>query len=340
MQSGACPLRAAGDYAVGGDDVASWRTDLAIERHEDALGGAKSVPGVRHTESQEGGLRISEVVVESLEGAKAVGKPVGRYITFESRALRRHDREHSAAVGKRLSGELAELFPEDHGPLGEALVVGLGNWQATPDALGPQVVQRLLVTRHLQKVVPHDVQRHMRPVAAIAPGVLGLTGIETGEVVRAIVDRVEPRFVIAVDALAARDVERIASTIQISDTGIQPGSGVGNHRTALNRETLGVPVIAIGVPTVVHAVTIARDTVKKLIAELKGEMQFYEILDELYDKHKEALIAQVLGESVGDLMVTPKEIDAQIEDLSRLIAGALNTSLQPGIDIGEFGLYS
>ncbi|MDA8344013.1 MAG: GPR endopeptidase [Thermaerobacter sp.] len=320
--------------------MASWRTDLAIERHEDALGTAKSVPGVRHSESSEGGLKISQVVVESSEGAKAVGKPIGRYITFESRELRRHDREHSAAVGKRLSRELAELFPAEGGQLGEALVVGLGNWQATPDALGPQVVQRLLVTRHLQKVVPSDVQRHMRSVAAIAPGVLGLTGIETGDVVRAIVDQVEPRFVIAVDALAARDVERIASTIQIGDTGIQPGSGVGNHRAALNQETLGVPVIAIGVPTVVHAVTIARDTVKRLIAELKGEMQFYEILDELYDKHKEALIAQVLGEFVGDLMVTPKEIDAQIEDLSRLIAGALNTSLQPGIDIGEFGLYS
>jgi spore protease len=320
--------------------VASYRTDLAIERHEDALGSSKGIPGVRHRETMEDGLKVSEVVVETPEGAKAVEKPIGRYITFESRKLRRHDREHSAAVGKRLSESLAELFPREGGKLGEALVVGLGNWQATPDALGPQVVQRLLVTRHLKKVVPADVQRHMRPVAAMAPGVLGLTGIETGDVVRAIVEQVRPDFVVAVDALAARNVERIASTIQISDTGIQPGSGVGNHRAALTRETLGVPVIAVGVPTVVHAVTIARDTLQKLVAELKDEMQFYEILDELYDKHKEALIAQVLGESVGDLMVTPKEIDAQIEDLSRLIAGALNVSLQPGIDIGEFGLYS
>ncbi len=320
--------------------MASYRTDLAIERHDDARGAAESIPGVRRTESREGDLSVTEVVVETPEGAKAVGKPIGRYITFESRALRRHDREHSQAVGKRLSRELADLFPAREKALGEALVVGLGNWQATPDALGPQVVQRLLVTRHLKKVVPADVQRHMRPVAAVAPGVLGLTGIETGDIVRAIVEQVQPSFVVAVDALAARSVERIASTIQIADTGIQPGSGVGNHRTALNRESLGVPVIAIGVPTVVHAVTIARDTVEKLIAELKDEVQFYEILDELYDKHKDALFAQVLGESVGDLMVTPKEIDAQIEDLSRLIAGALNTSLQPGIEIGEFGLYS
>lgn len=320
--------------------MANLRTDLAIERHEDAAGAAKHVAGVRHRETTEESLKITDVVVETEEGARAVGKPIGRYITFESRLLRHHDREHSAKVGKRLSEELLNLFPGEGGALGEVLVVGLGNWQATPDALGPHVVERLLVTRHLQKVVPPDVQRHMRPVAAVAPGVLGLTGIETGEVVRAIVDRVRPRFVIAVDALAARSVERIASTIQVSDTGIQPGSGVGNHRSALSEESLGVPVIAIGVPTVVHAVTIARDTVEKLIAELKGEMQFYEILDELYDKHKDALIAQVLGESVGDLMVTPKEIDAQIEDLSRLIAGALNTSLQPGIEIGEFALYS
>jgi spore protease len=180
----------------------------------------------------------------------------------------------------------------------------------------------------------------MRPVSALAPGVLGITGIETGEMVRAVVDRLHPGFVIAIDALAARSVERIASTIQVSDTGIQPGSGVGNHRSALSADTLGVPVIAIGVPTVVHAITIARDTIQGLITELKDDVQFYEVLDELYDKQRDALIAQVLGESVGDLMVTPKEIDAQIEDLSRLIAGALNTSLQPGIDIGEFGLYS
>ncbi len=315
------------------------RTDLAIEAHRDAQRLARQLSGVRASERTQDGVTISEVVVESEEGAKAVGKPVGRYVTFESRQLRRHDREHAASVGKHLSEEILRMLPAG-GDLSEALVVGLGNWQATPDALGPRVVSRLLVTRHLKAVVPPEVQKRMRPVAALAPGVLGITGIETGEMVRAVVDRLQPGFVIAVDALAARSVERIASTIQLSDTGIQPGSGVGNHRAAINRETLGVPVLAIGVPTVVHAITIARDTIQGLIEELKDDVQFYEVLDELYDKQRDALIAQVLGESVGDLMVTPKEIDAQIEDLSRLIAGALNTSLQPGIDIGEFGLYS
>jgi len=319
--------------------VPSLRTDLAIEAHRDAQRAARRLPGVRAEERTEDGITISEVVVETKEGAEAVGKPVGRYVTFESRQLRRHDREHAAAVGKHLSRTLADMLPQG-AELTEALVVGLGNWQATPDALGPRVVSRLLVTRHLRSVVPPEVQRRMRPVAALAPGVLGITGIETGEMVRAVVDSVHPGFVIAIDALAARSVERIASTIQVADTGIQPGSGVGNHRSALCRETLGVPVLAIGVPTVVHAITIARDTIEGLIAELKDDVQFYELLDELYEKQRDALITQVLGESVGDLMVTPKEIDAQIEDLSRLIAGALNTSLQPGIDIGEFGLYS
>ncbi len=317
----------------------SLRTDLAIEAHRDAQRAARHLPGVRASERTEDGVTISEVVVETPEGADAVGKPVGRYVTFESRQLRRHDREHAATVGKHLSETLASMLPASR-ELSEALVVGLGNWQATPDALGPRVVSRLLVTRHLKSVVPPDIQRRMRPVAALAPGVLGITGIETGEMVRAVVDRLQPGFVIAIDALAARSVERIASTIQVSDTGIQPGSGVGNHRAAINRESLGVPVLAIGVPTVVHAITIARDTIQGLIEELKDDVQFYEVLDELYDKQRDALIAQVLGESVGDLMVTPKEIDAQIEDLSRLIAGALNTSLQPAIDLGEFGLYS
>jgi spore protease len=319
--------------------VASLRTDLAIEAHRDAQRAARRLPGVRASERTEDGVTISEVMVETSEGADAVGKPVGRYVTFESRQLRRHDREHAATVGKLLSETLESMLPKGE-QLSEALVVGLGNWQATPDALGPRVVSRLLVTRHLKSVVPEDIQRRMRPVAALAPGVLGITGIETGEMVRAVVDRLQPGFVIAIDALAARSVERIASTIQVSDTGIQPGSGVGNHRAAINRESLGVPVLAIGVPTVVHAITIARDTIQGLIEELKDDVQFYEVLDELYDKQRDALITQVLGESVGDLMVTPKEIDAQIEDLSRLIAGALNTSLQPAIDIGEFGLYS
>lgn len=315
------------------------RTDLAVEAHRAAQVGLQAVPGVRSQEEDDGGLHVVEVVVETDEGAQAVGKPVGRYITLSSRLLRQHDREHAQRVGQRLAKELTALYPQDD-PQAEVLVVGLGNWQATPDALGPQVVQRMLVTRHLKDVMSGDLRRQVRPVAAVAPGVLGITGLETSEVVRAIVDRARPAFVVCVDALAARSVDRIATTIQVADTGIQPGSGVGNHRAAITRETLGVPVIAVGVPTVVHAMTIARDTLDRLIEELRDDMHFYEILDELCDRQKEALLAQVLGESMGDLMVTPKEIDIQIEDLSRIIAGALNTSLQPGIDIGEFALYA
>ena len=315
-------------------------TDLALEATA-ALRGDQGgeIPGVRMEESRQGEVTVSRVEVFSEEGARAIGKAPGHYITLDAPGRRR----------RRPGG------PEGGGPGGGAecgrgvgglaadapvLVVGLGNWNATPDALGPRVVNNLLVTRHLKEFVPPELQGSLRPVSAVSPGVLGLTGIETSEIIRGIVDRSQPSLVICIDALAARAVHRIGTSVQLSDTGINPGSGVGNRRAALNREALGVPVLAIGVPTVVHAATIANDTIDALGQTLQGKGRlFLDLLAEFSYQERQALIAEVLSPLVGDLVVTPKEVDDLITDMARVIAGALNAMLHPGVGTRDLLRY-
>ncbi len=306
-----------------------YRTDLAVEAHQAARGGMAVIPGVDTREERRGGVVISRVTILTEEAAVRMGKPPGRYITIEARALRQRDTTVQEQVARTLANELQALLPGADDA--QVLVVGLGNWQATPDAIGPKVVRDLLITRHLPDYVPADLRGGLRSLAAVAPGVLGLTGIETVEIVEGIVSRIRPDVVVAVDALASRSVERIMTTIQIADTGINPGSGVGNHRKGINAETLGVPVIAIGVPTVVHAVTIAQDTIDLLIRRLRAEHPFYSYLDRLDGGDKHRLIREVLSPYVGDLMVTPKEIDVLVEDLSHLIATGINAAVHPRV---------
>ena len=223
------------------------------------------------------------------------------------------------------------------------LVVGLGNWNVTPDALGPKTLSQLMVTRHLLEYVPKEVDEGVRPVCAIAPGVLGITGIETGEIIRGIVDKIKPDVVIAIDALASRRMERVNTTIQIADTGISPGSGVGNKRMALSKETLGVPVIAVGVPTVVDAATMANDTIDKvidsLINEAKEEKDFYNMLKNIDRGEKYQLIQEVLQPYVGNLIVTPKEIDDVVDRIAKVIANGLNIALHQGITLNDVNRY-
>jgi len=238
-------------------------------------------------------------------------------------------------VGKILTEQLAKLL--DLGPDDSALVVGLGNWNATPDALGPRVTSKLLVTRHLHDYVPADVAGGLRKVAAISPGVLGITGIETAEIILGIVEKIKPGVVICVDALAARSVERIGTTVQIADTGINPGSGIGNQRKGLNRDTLGVPVIAMGVPTVVHAATIAHDTMEALASSLQGKKPFFQLFNSPQERRE--MVNQVLNPSVGELVVTPKEIDDLIEDMAKVIAGSLNAVLHTSIQSQDLLKY-
>jgi len=302
------------------------RTDLAIEsvrsRPEDHSS------GVEVDEEHAEGVEITRVHVTNADGERLIGKPQGYYITLDAPDLRRRNTEVQERVAGLLARQLRQLLRlrEDS----KVFVVGLGNWNATPDALGPKVVEDILVTRHLAAQVPENFAGEMRSVAALAPGVLGLTGIETGEIIRGIVDRIAPDVVIAVDALASRSIERILRTIQIADTGIHPGSGVGNHRVGIDRETLGVPVVAVGVPTVVHAATIAADTIELLAAKLASDTA-YRGLAELAADDKRQMIAEVLAPAVGDLMVTPKEIDVLIEDMAKIIAAGINAAVHPKV---------
>ncbi|MCL4424401.1 MAG: GPR endopeptidase [Firmicutes bacterium] len=313
-------------------------TDLALEAHEALRGRAGvEISGVRVTEDRRGEIAITWVEIFSEEGERLMGKTRGNYITLEAPSLRHRNRQLQEDLGQVLTQNLVQLLHLR--PDSNVFVVGLGNWKATPDALGPRVVNGVLVTRHLKGHIPLDLSGGLRSVAALAPGVLGLTGIETSEIIRAVVDDVQPDLVIAIDALAARNIERIATSIQLADSGIHPGSGVGNERIGLTQKTLGVPVVAIGVPTVVHAITIATNTIDILLDKLRGQASLLQIIEEMEAPDKRGLINEILSPLVGDLVVTPKEIDVLIDDMSRLIAGSLNAALHPNIDQGEIFRY-
>ena len=299
----------------------AYRTDLAVEAFD---GQGQSLPGVHVNRWETGGVTLTEVIVSDDEAAGLLGKPTGRYLTLECGPLRRRDPEARAAMGNLLAEELGQMLPELGGDAC-VLIVGLGNRRITPDALGPAVVERALVTRHLSDSLA--VLPGLRPVAAIAPGVMGVTGIETMDAVARLAELVRPAAVICVDSLAARDSARVGATIQLTDTGIQPGAGVGNHRRALTRETVGAPVIAIGMPTVIHAATLARDAFEWLDRQ-NGETSADE--SALADMEK-----ALLNAAPGDMIVTPREIDALIHDAAGFIAAALNRALQPELTDSE-----
>lgn len=248
-------------------DKYNVRTDLAFEAREVIVEheGPPEIPGVIVQDEQTENALISRVTIETDEGARRMGKVKGHYSTILANGLRQRDKFVQDEIAQLVMNELnAFLDRFQIGPEDTVLVVGLGNRNATPDALGPKVVSKLLVTRHLYQLSPPDVREGLRPVAAIAPSVLGLTGIETGEIIQGVVNKVRPKVIICIDALASRSTERLCTTIQISDTGIHPGSGIGNKRLGITQETMGVPVIAIGVPTVVHAITIVSDGMELL----------------------------------------------------------------------------
>lgn len=307
------------------------RTDLAVEAVQ-----AGPAPGVQMEQEHSGGVDITRVRVTDAEGERLVGKPIGQYITFDAPELRRRDTGVGQRVAQLLARQLRRLLHLRRDA--EVFVVGLGNWNATPDALGPKVVRDIAVTRHLRAQVPQDLAGGMRSVSALAPGVLGLTGIETGEIIRGIVERTAPDAVIVVDALASRSIARLLQTVQIADTGIHPGSGVGNHRMGINRETLGVPVVAVGVPTVVHAATIAAETIALLAARFTDDERYRGLATFAAEDRRETITA-VLAGAAGDLMVTPKEIDVLIDDMAGIIARGINAALHPRMTVaGPLGL--
>lgn len=300
----------------------NYRTDLAMESFDGEDQGA--LPGVDVNRWETGGVTLTEVVISDAAAAKALGKPAGRYLTMESPLLRRRDPDVRSAMAAILSEELSRLMP-DCGENDCVLVIGLGNRRITPDALGPSVIDRTLVTRHLSDhLFPLS---DMRPVSAIAPGVLGVTGIETMDIVESLVRLTAPCAVICIDSLAARDSSRIGATLQITDTGIQPGAGVGNHRRALTHDSVGAPVIAIGMPTVIHAATLARDAFDWLNRQSGDSAPHEEALSDME--------RSLLNTDLGDMIVTPREIDTLIQDAAGIIATGINRALQPELSDAE-----
>lgn len=290
------------------------RTDLAVEARQlwqESAAATDALEGVEATEEQRGSFAVSRVKILDENGEKALCKPKGDYITITLDGLLRREENAFAEAAELLAGELRELLALEKED--SVLVVGLGNRGITPDAIGPEVTAATIVTRHLKEHLPGDFAA-FRSVAAMEPGVLGTTGVESAEMIRAVAERVRPARVIAVDALAARGLDRLCRTVQLSDTGIVPGSGVGNARAALSRETLGVPVIAVGVPTVVDAATLARD--------VAGED-----------------CAEALPADTARMVVTPRDIDRRVKDISKLVGYAIDLALHEGLSLADVDMF-
>ena len=288
------------------------RTDLALEARElwqESAGKTTRLTGVKAVKRKQEGYPVTRVDILDSRGEEALGKPRGTYLTVDLTTFWQRREDFFQRAVRAVGAPLKELVPTE----GPVLVVGLGNRAMTPDAVGPLTADHVLVTRHLISAMPRQFSG-FRPVSVLRSGVLGTTGVESAEAVRGLASEVKPACVIAVDALASRRVGRVCAAVQLSDTGIIPGSGVGNHRHPLNAETLGVPVIAIGVPTVVDSATLAAD-----LLEETG------VTD--YDEEK-------LRASRQNLMVTPRDIDQQVRDLGKVIGYGINWALQD-LDIDE-----
>lgn len=295
------------------------RTDLALEARESVEEGAEELRGVSVEEfyNEESEVRVTKVVIESKNSAKILGKPIGTYITLEAPAMIQPDEEYHKEISAELAKQLTEVIPGIEKEI-SVMVVGLGNRDVTADALGPNVIDNLTITRHMVKEFGKAAygKNKMHMVSGLVPGVMAKTGMESAEIIKGVVEKTEPDVVIIVDALAARSTKRLNRTIQITNTGIHPGSGVGNHRNSITEEILGVPVIAIGVPTVVDAATIVNDALQKIIVQMsengvKLHEEMREGLPELYNMY-----------------VTGKDVDYEIKQISHIICDALNCALE------------
>lgn len=317
------------------------RTDLALEARESFPGDGGEIAGVevREWDAGDGAIKITEVAVKNQEGARAMGKPVGTYLTLEAPGLAEKDEDFHKEVVEELARQIRKLMrmhrvwcKQEVYCAPSVLVVGLGNMAATPDSLGPRVLENLQVTRHLSLEYGREFcERNGYPVlSGLTPGVMAQTGMETAEIVGGVVKETRPDLVFVVDALAARSAKRLGVTIQLSDTGIHPGSGVGNHRNALTEETLQVPVFAIGVPTVIGAAAVVHDTVGALVKALKQECATRQIGGYVETRSAEEqymLIREVLEPEFGPMYVTPYDIDERVKNLSYTISEAIHEAL-------------
>lgn len=320
-----------------------FRTDLALEAAQSII--EKNLPeeesGIRTKIERCKNVTVTHVEILNDIASQEIGKPKGNYVTIESDSLRESRPDDHKEIINILASNIKKLCPLNENST--VMIAGLGNRFITPDSLGPKVISRILITRHIRDTLPKNI-KIIKSVCALAPGVLGVTGIETGEILKGTAERVKPDLIIAIDALAARRLSRINSTIQMTDTGVTPGSGVKNARLSLNKEYMGMPVVAIGVPTVVDTASMINDCLESIIGSMKSECKkgtdFYKMLDEIESEEKYDMISELLKPYGNDMFVTPKEIDEVMERLSIIIADSLNIALQSELSLDEINLLT
>ena len=265
---------------------------------------------------------ITDIDITSEEAERTIGKKQGKYITIELKNPELNTIEVQESVSKVLAEEINKFIMTLNRKEPEIMIAGLGNWHITADSLGPKVIDKIVVTRHVKNMKDVEIDGRLGSVCAVSPGVMGITGIETSEIIRGMLSTVQPDILFVIDALASRKASRVNTTIQISDTGIIPGSGVGNHRMELSKEVLGIPVIAIGVPTVVDAVTLVRD-----------------ILEKAGVKESEHILKEAEAKVTEEMVVTPKNIDIAIERMAAVISNGMNLATHKGFEINEINEY-
>lgn len=305
----------------------NFRTDLALERRDiyQKANKLNKIDGVESTEEEiNDNIKVSRVKIINSKGEEALGKPIGTYVTIDVKKLKMAGEEEIQKTSEVLTDELKKIVEMHVNNQEDILIVGLGNIYVTPDALGPKVINEIDVTRHIIKYLPQYVDEGTRPVSAISPGVLGTTGIETVEILKGIVENIHPKLLIVIDALASRSIERISSTIQISDTGIVPGAGVGNTREEISEKSLGIPVVAIGIPTVVELATLVSDGIDIFIDRLQEKAESNEYLNKLQQNDKYEEVKEALNVGDYNMIVTPKEIDDLIENMKDIVARGIN----------------
>ena len=309
----------------------NFRTDLADERRDLYRKTNKlenEIEGIESEEEQVNEkIKITRVKITNEQGEQAIGKPRGNYITIDIKKINLLTDEEKEEASDTLANEIKKLIEEKIQFKEDILVVGLGNEEVTPDALGPNVIKNIEVTRHIIKYLPQYIDKNARPVSAIAPGVLGTTGIETLEIIKGVVENTKPKLLIVIDALASRSMDRISSTIQISNTGIVPGAGVGNTRKEISINTLGIPVIAIGIPTVVETAVVVNDALDIFIEKLQEEAKSNDYLNKLKEEDNYEQIKEALLPKDFNFIVTPKEIDELVLNMSEVVARGINMAL-------------
>lgn len=309
----------------------NFRTDLASERrdiYQKAHNVKGEIDGIKsEVEQINEKIKVERVSILNENGEKAIGKPTGIYVTIDVKDLKIIQDDEKQKAIECLTKELKNILKSHIEDKSKILVVGLGNIYVTPDSLGPKVTNEIEVTRHIIKYMPQYVLPGTREISAIAPGVLGTTGIETVEILKGIVENIKPDIIIAIDALASRNIERISSTIQLSDTGIVPGAGVENKRNEISINTLGIPVIAIGIPTVVETAVLVNDSLSLFIQKLQNEAKSNDYLNNLKDVDNYEEIKETLVPNDYNLIVTPKEIDSLIENMKEIVAGGINQAI-------------